>query len=195
MKFSFSWLKEHIDLKTEVSLSDIIDALTCLGLEVEKFDDPFNARRACVEQKREKEKNDASSSAKKKTLKVAKRTPLSPQYLSDSCSDDGSVIKGHSGVVSFETPSPYSSDEEGIPVERVREILEEVQRKAHKDAWQALRATLFKEGVDEVTLRKISDEANKNLSVDVSRYLEPPPQKKRRAATTDGLCEWCSPTE
>ena len=163
--------------------------------KVEKFDDPFNARRACVEQKREKEKNDASSSAKKKTLKVAKRTPLSPQYLSNSCSDDGSVIKGHSGVVSFETPSPYSSDEEGIPVERVREILEEVQRKAHKDAWQALRATLFKEGVDEVTLRKISDEANKNLSVDVSRYLEPPPQKKRRAATTDGLCEWCSPTE
>ncbi len=40
MKFSFSWLKEHIDLKPEVRLSDIIDALTCLGLEVEKFDDP-----------------------------------------------------------------------------------------------------------------------------------------------------------
>ena len=33
MKFTFSWLKEHLD--TTASVSEIADALTDLGLEVE----------------------------------------------------------------------------------------------------------------------------------------------------------------
>ena len=38
MKFTLSWLKEH--LETQVSLSEIGDALTRIGLEVEGIDDP-----------------------------------------------------------------------------------------------------------------------------------------------------------
>ncbi len=157
-----------------------------------KKDKVVLTKKAVVEQKREKEKNEEASSSSAKTLKkVAKRTPLSPTHLSNS-SDDGSVIKDHrTGVVSSETSSHYS-DEEGIPVERAREILEEVQKRTHKVALQALRAACFKEGMNEVTVRKALSKVEKNLIVDVSRYL--PAQKKRRAATTDGR-EWCSPTE
>ena len=38
MKFTLSWLKEHLD--TEASLSEIVDKLTMIGLEVERVDDP-----------------------------------------------------------------------------------------------------------------------------------------------------------
>ena len=38
MKFTLSWLKEH--LETEASLSEITDALTDLGLELEGVEDP-----------------------------------------------------------------------------------------------------------------------------------------------------------
>ena len=38
MKFTLSWLKEH--LETEASLDQILEALTDLGLEVEEVDDP-----------------------------------------------------------------------------------------------------------------------------------------------------------
>ncbi|MBY6154077.1 phenylalanine--tRNA ligase subunit beta [Vannielia litorea] len=38
MKFTLSWLKEH--LETDASLDDILDALTDLGLEVEGVEDP-----------------------------------------------------------------------------------------------------------------------------------------------------------
>ena len=38
MKFTFSWLKEH--LKTTASLDEVVDALTDLGLEVEEVSDP-----------------------------------------------------------------------------------------------------------------------------------------------------------
>jgi phenylalanyl-tRNA synthetase beta chain len=38
MKFTLSWLKEHLD--TDASLSQIAEALTDLGLEVEDIDDP-----------------------------------------------------------------------------------------------------------------------------------------------------------
>jgi phenylalanyl-tRNA synthetase beta chain len=38
MKFTLSWLKEHLD--TQASLDDILDALTDLGLEVEGVEDP-----------------------------------------------------------------------------------------------------------------------------------------------------------
>ncbi|MBC8409856.1 MAG: hypothetical protein H8E12_14210, partial [Rhodobacteraceae bacterium] len=38
MKFTFSWLKEH--LETTASVSEIADALTDLGLEVEDILDP-----------------------------------------------------------------------------------------------------------------------------------------------------------
>lgn len=37
MKFTLSWLKDHLD--TEASLADILDALTDLGLEVEEVED------------------------------------------------------------------------------------------------------------------------------------------------------------
>ena len=39
MKFTFSWLKEH--LKTTASLDEVVDALTDLGLEVEEVSDPI----------------------------------------------------------------------------------------------------------------------------------------------------------
>ncbi|MGR3403471.1 MAG: phenylalanine--tRNA ligase subunit beta, partial [Paracoccus sp. (in: a-proteobacteria)] len=38
MKFTLSWLKEHLD--TDASLTDITEALTDLGLEVEDVSDP-----------------------------------------------------------------------------------------------------------------------------------------------------------
>lgn len=38
MKFTLSWLKDHID--TKESLADLIHHLTMLGIEVESFDDP-----------------------------------------------------------------------------------------------------------------------------------------------------------
>ena len=41
MKFTLSWLKEH--LETEASLDDIVEALTDLGLEVEGVEDPAAA--------------------------------------------------------------------------------------------------------------------------------------------------------
>ena len=37
MKFTLSWLKEHLD--TEASLDEIVDALNMIGLEVEDVDD------------------------------------------------------------------------------------------------------------------------------------------------------------
>ncbi|MEM9106884.1 MAG: YtpR family tRNA-binding protein, partial [Pseudomonadota bacterium] len=37
MKFTLSWLKEHLD--TEASLDEIVDALNMIGLEVESVDD------------------------------------------------------------------------------------------------------------------------------------------------------------
>ena len=42
MKFSLSWLKEHIDFLPDVKLNSIISGLTDLGLEVEKVDDSSN---------------------------------------------------------------------------------------------------------------------------------------------------------
>ena len=42
MKFSLSWLKEHIDFLSDVKLNSIINGLTDLGLEVEKVDDSSN---------------------------------------------------------------------------------------------------------------------------------------------------------
>src|SRR6204780_425594 len=38
MKFTLSWLKDHLD--TSASLTEIVDTLTCVGLEVESVDDP-----------------------------------------------------------------------------------------------------------------------------------------------------------
>ncbi|MDP2620975.1 MAG: phenylalanine--tRNA ligase subunit beta [Hyphomicrobiales bacterium] len=38
MKFTLSWLKDHLD--TETSLAQIVDKLTMIGLEVEEVDDP-----------------------------------------------------------------------------------------------------------------------------------------------------------
>ena len=38
MKFSISWLKEHLD--TDASLNEIVDAMTMAGLEVEAVEDP-----------------------------------------------------------------------------------------------------------------------------------------------------------
>ena len=37
MKFTFSWLKEHLD--TKASLEDVVDRLTMIGLEVDKIHD------------------------------------------------------------------------------------------------------------------------------------------------------------
>ena len=39
MKFTFSWLKEHLD--TTASLDEVVYALTDLGLEVEEVSDPI----------------------------------------------------------------------------------------------------------------------------------------------------------
>ncbi len=37
MKFTLSWLKEHLD--TDAPLDDIVDKLTMIGLEVESVED------------------------------------------------------------------------------------------------------------------------------------------------------------
>ena len=37
MKFTLSWLKEHLD--TDASLIEIVDKLTMIGLEVERVED------------------------------------------------------------------------------------------------------------------------------------------------------------
>lgn len=42
MKFTFSWLKDH--LETEASLDEIVDMLTMIGLEVESVDDKANLK-------------------------------------------------------------------------------------------------------------------------------------------------------
>ena len=41
MKFTLSWLKEHLD--TDASLDEIADTLTLIGLEVEEVADPAEA--------------------------------------------------------------------------------------------------------------------------------------------------------
>ena len=41
MKFTLSWLKEHLD--TKASLDEIAETLTRIGLEVESIDDPAAA--------------------------------------------------------------------------------------------------------------------------------------------------------
>ncbi len=41
MKFTLSWLKEH--LETDASLDEILDKLTLIGLEVEEVFDPAQA--------------------------------------------------------------------------------------------------------------------------------------------------------
>ena len=38
MKFSLSWLKDHLD--TQASLAEIVESLTKIGLEVEHVDNP-----------------------------------------------------------------------------------------------------------------------------------------------------------
>ncbi len=38
MKFTLSWLKDHLD--TEASLAEIVDTMTRIGLEVEGIEDP-----------------------------------------------------------------------------------------------------------------------------------------------------------
>ena len=38
MKFTLSWLKDHLD--TSASLAEIVDTLTRVGLEVELVEDP-----------------------------------------------------------------------------------------------------------------------------------------------------------
>ena len=38
MKFTLSWLKDHLD--TQASLAEIVDTLTRIGLEVEGVEDP-----------------------------------------------------------------------------------------------------------------------------------------------------------
>jgi phenylalanyl-tRNA synthetase beta chain len=41
MKFTLSWLKEHLD--TTAPLQEIVETLTRIGLEVERVDDPAAA--------------------------------------------------------------------------------------------------------------------------------------------------------
>lgn len=40
MKFTLSWLKEHLDLPETVTLDTLVEAMTMAGLEVESVDDP-----------------------------------------------------------------------------------------------------------------------------------------------------------
>lgn len=40
MKFSLSWLQDHIDLDPKLSLDDLVELMTMAGLEVEHVDDP-----------------------------------------------------------------------------------------------------------------------------------------------------------
>ena len=54
MKFTLSWLKDHLD--TEASLDEIVETLTMIGLEVEEVDDrsafqPFTIARVLTAQK------------------------------------------------------------------------------------------------------------------------------------------------
>ena len=44
MKFTLSWLKEHLD--TDAPLDEIVDKLTMIGLEVESIEDKAQAARA-----------------------------------------------------------------------------------------------------------------------------------------------------
>ncbi|MBV9066071.1 MAG: phenylalanine--tRNA ligase subunit beta [Methylobacteriaceae bacterium] len=46
MKFTLSWLKEHIE--TEASLSDIVETLTRIGLEVERIENPIEKLKGFV---------------------------------------------------------------------------------------------------------------------------------------------------
>ena len=41
MKFTLSWLKDHLD--TDATLDEIVETLTRIGLEVERVDDPAKA--------------------------------------------------------------------------------------------------------------------------------------------------------
>ncbi len=41
MKFTLSWLKEHLD--TDASVDEIADTLTLIGLEIEEVVDPAKA--------------------------------------------------------------------------------------------------------------------------------------------------------
>ena len=59
MKFTLSWLKEHLD--TQASLTEITDVLTSLGLEVEGVEDPsesFKPFKVAYVEKAEKHPND-----------------------------------------------------------------------------------------------------------------------------------------
>ena len=38
MKFTYSWLKEHLD--TDLSLAQLDEAMTMAGLEIEEIEDP-----------------------------------------------------------------------------------------------------------------------------------------------------------
>ena len=46
MKFTLSWLKEHLD--TDASLTEVRDRLTMLGLEVEGITNPAESLRGFV---------------------------------------------------------------------------------------------------------------------------------------------------
>ena len=52
MKFTLSWLKDH--LETDATLEDIVAKLTAIGLEVEEVGDPSEkfARSCCLCRKR-----------------------------------------------------------------------------------------------------------------------------------------------
>ena len=39
MKFTYSWLKEHLDLPSQTSLDQVVTRLTAIGLEVEAVTD------------------------------------------------------------------------------------------------------------------------------------------------------------
>ena len=43
MKFTLSWLKEHLD--TDATLDEIVDKLTMIGLEVESVEDKASSWR------------------------------------------------------------------------------------------------------------------------------------------------------
>ncbi|MGD9801713.1 MAG: hypothetical protein AB7V02_14065, partial [Parvularculaceae bacterium] len=44
MKFTLSWLKEHLD--TSASLDEIVETMVAVGLEVEHVDDPAERLKA-----------------------------------------------------------------------------------------------------------------------------------------------------
>ena len=39
MKFTYSWLKDHLDLPSQTSLEQVVTRLTAIGLEVEAVTD------------------------------------------------------------------------------------------------------------------------------------------------------------